>query len=101
MWELIQRDSGQIYSLRTFRRFWFFTWTSTIYRQYPVRACIAKVEYTNRAAAEEGHRELKKLLRARKLDAAMSDALESIVAFAKERAGQGVVAHQIFRDKSE
>ena len=96
MWSVIQHDSGQIYSIKTFRPLLIFPWTSSIWRQSPFRTAIATVSYPSKAAAEQGHEELEKLIKALKIGPKMDEPFGAIDAFARKRAGDTVKSHRIY-----
>ena len=54
MQSVVEHSSGLIFSVKTFRPLWVFPWLASVWRQFPMRTCLATVSYDNKAAAEIG-----------------------------------------------
>jgi hypothetical protein len=96
MQSVIEHEGGLLFSVKTFRPLWIFPWTSSIWRQFPFRTCIATVSYNGRQAAEKGHEELTALLKGLKIGPKMNEPFHAIETFARKKTGQGVKSFRVY-----
>jgi hypothetical protein len=96
MQAVIEHKSGVIFSVKTFRPLWLFPWLSSVWRQFPMRTCVATVSYENKRAAEAGHRELVQLLQALEVGGKMAEPFAAIEEYAKKKTGAGVRSYRIY-----
>ena len=80
MQSVIQKQSGLVFSIKTFRPLWVFPWTSSIWRQIPMATCIGTVMYRDRQAAEAGHQDLCAILNDLKIGPAMREPFAAVEA---------------------
>jgi hypothetical protein len=96
MQSVIEHKSGVVVSVKTFRPLWVFPWLSSVWRQFPMRTCMATVSYENKRAAEIGHAELTKLLEGLDIGDKMEEPFPAIERYAKKKTGQGVRSYRIY-----
>ncbi len=96
MQTVIEHDSGLVFSVKTFRPLWIFPWISSVWRQFPMRTCIATVSYDNKAAAEAGHKDLGALLKALKVGGKMGEPFQAIETYGKQKTGAGVRSARVY-----
>jgi hypothetical protein len=102
MFNAIDHNSSLIFSVKTFRPLWIFSWVSSVWRQFPMRNSLATIMYRNKNAAMEGHNALTKLLtdldfRDHKSGAVnMGDVIRVLEKYAKEHQDRGVKSYRIW-----
>jgi len=96
MQSVVEHSSGLIFSVKTFRPLWVFPWLSSVWRQFPMRTCIATVSYGNKAAAEAGHQELTALVQGLQVGGKMGEPFQAIEAYAKKKTGTGVRSYRVY-----
>lgn len=96
MQSLVNHKSGLIFSVKTFRPLWIFPWNSSVWRQFPMRTCLATVSYENKRAAEAGHKELVALLQELNVGGKMGEPFQAIENYAKKNAGAGVRSCRVY-----
>lgn len=93
---VVEHSSGQIYYVRTFRPLWIFPWTSSVWREFPFRTCLATISYENKAAAEACHQELIKLLRELDIGEKMREPFQALEEFSKAKVGAGIHSYDTY-----
>ena len=96
MQTVVEHNSGLIFFVKTFRPLWIFPWHSSVWREFPMRTCMASISYDGKTAAEAGHQELIELLRGLPVGEKMSEPFPAIEAFAKRKTGAGVRSYRIY-----
>jgi hypothetical protein len=88
MQTFIKHPQGIEISVRTFRPLLIFPWTSSIWRQFPLKTAMATVMYKDRTAAVGGHRDIVELLAKVKCGPKISERLfEAVEEYAKANDG--------------
>lgn len=84
MQDFIKHPQGIQISVRTFRPLMIFPWTSSIWRQFPLKTAIATVMFKDKTAAARGHRDIVELLAKVKSGPKISERLfEALEEYAK------------------
>jgi hypothetical protein len=91
-----EHKSGLIFSIKTFRPLWVFSWHSSIWRQFPFRTCIATIRYNNKMSARAGHKELTLLLQDLEIGPRMAEPFQAIESFGKAKTNSGVKSYRIY-----
>jgi hypothetical protein len=101
MESVIQHASGFIFSVKTFRPFWVLPWYSSIWRQFPMSACVATIRYDNKSAAAVGHNALTELLERLPGNCQMPEVYREIERYLTKKKGTGVRSWQVYEEGVE
>lgn len=97
MLDVIEHPSGLILSVKTFRPLWIFPWTSSIWRQFPLRTSVGTIMFNDKAAAEKGHHEIVALFRKLTIQPDMGNLFTAVEEYAQSNTGKGVKSVRVDR----
>lgn len=92
MLNVIDHHKGLKFSIKTFRPLWMFPWHSSIWRQFPMRNCLAVLKWKSKSLAESGHTDLTDFLSKLEFGEQMASIHDALEKKAKELTETGKVA---------
>lgn len=101
MMDVVNHASGVVFSVRTFRPLWVFPWHSSVWRQFPMRNCLAVYKYPDKATSEIGHRELTKLLAELDFGEKLGEVARALEQYAKSNEDGKVASYRLVESVEE
>ncbi len=96
MFDTVQRSGGETLTVKTFRPLLIFPWTASIWRQKPMRACIATIRFVDKKSALKGHDALVELLQSPAIGVNMAAPYGPLEAWAKQQQGDLVKTYRMY-----